>query len=92
MAVFDEREACEIVAAYLERLGVTGLRQRGDPTRVNRTAVLRYLLAEALAEALANPPLAGEAVARRGPVRWGRRAPGAGERPVIRRGRTRRQR
>jgi hypothetical protein len=51
----EEVEAILIIAAYLERLGVTGLRQPVQPERVNRRAVIRYLIAEKLREAQANP-------------------------------------
>lgn len=49
-------EDFEIIAAYLERLGVEGLRQQYRPNQINKRAVIRYLIAEKLQEALANPP------------------------------------
>ena len=52
----DLSEAIEIIAAYLERLGVSGLRQPYDPQAINKSAVIRYLIAEKLDEAIANPP------------------------------------
>ena len=80
----DETEIYTIVAAYLERLGVDGLRQPHDPARVNKAAVVRYLLAEKLQEALDNPPSAG-AVRRTGPERRKPKAPALNDTPVIRR-------
>ena len=52
----DLSEAIEIIAAYLERLGVEGLRQPYDPQAINKSAVIRYLIAEKLGEAIAHPP------------------------------------
>lgn len=52
----EEAEAIQTIAEYLERLGVTGLRQPFHPDRINRSAVVRYLIAEKLDEALANAP------------------------------------
>lgn len=49
-------EDLEIIAEYLERLGVEGLRQPYRPDRINKRAVIRYLIAEKLQEALVNPP------------------------------------
>jgi hypothetical protein len=54
--VEDQSEAIEVIAAYLERLGVTGLRQPYNPESINKSAVIRYLIAEKLDEAIANPP------------------------------------
>jgi hypothetical protein len=54
--VIDQDEALEVIAEYLERLGVEGLRQPNDPTLVNKSAVIRYLISEKLNEAMDNPP------------------------------------
>lgn len=57
----NQDEALEVIAEYLERLGVDNLRQPNDPEVFNKSAVIRYLIAEKLAEALDNPPTpAGE--------------------------------
>lgn len=53
--VDNQHEALEMIAAYLERLGVEGLRQLYMPAQINRSAVIRYLINEKLQEALANP-------------------------------------
>ena len=55
----DQDEAIEVIAVYLERLGVSGLRKAHDPNTINKSAVLRFLIAEKLDEALANPPTSG---------------------------------
>ena len=52
----DRDEAIGIIAAYLERLGIEGLRQPYNPETINKSAVIRYLIAEKLDEAIANPP------------------------------------
>ena len=54
--VDKQDEAIEVIAEYLERLGVEGLRQRYHPDQINRSAVIRYLINEKLQEVLANPP------------------------------------
>ena len=54
--VDNQDEALEVIAEYLERLGVEGLRQPHHPEQVNRSAVIRYLINEKLEEVLANPP------------------------------------
>lgn len=69
MTDIGDYEAFEIIAAYLERQGVTDLRQRHQPDQVNRSAVLRYLIAEKLQEALDNPPPASQHLKRSGPPR-----------------------
>jgi hypothetical protein len=46
----------EIIIEYLERLGVEGLRQVHRPNQINKRAVIRYLIAEKLQDALDNPP------------------------------------
>ena len=84
MTDLDETEIYTLVAAYLERLGVEGLRQPHDPARVNKAAVVRYLLAEKLQEALDNPPPTG-AVQRTGPERKKPKAPALNDTPAIRR-------
>ena len=56
----DQDEAIEVIAEYLERLGVTGLRQPHDTETINKSAVIRYLIAEKLDEAIANPPTTGQ--------------------------------
>ena len=53
----NQDEAIEVIADYLERMGVTGLRQPHDPETFNKSAVIRYLIAEKLEEVLDNPPL-----------------------------------
>lgn len=53
----NQDEAIEVIAAYLERLGVTGLRQPLNPDQINKSAVIRYLIAEKLQEVMDNPPL-----------------------------------
>ena len=58
-AIDNQDEAIEVIADYLERLGVAGLRQPHDPERINTSAVIRYLIAEKLAEAIAQPPATG---------------------------------
>ena len=60
-AINDLNEAIEIIAAYLERLGIEGLRLPHVPDQINKSAVIRYLIAEKLDEAIANPPLTGQA-------------------------------
>lgn len=64
----EEAEAIQIIAAYLERLSVTGLRLQFQPERVNRSAVIRYLIAEKLREAQANPPTSTGAKPRIGRI------------------------
>jgi hypothetical protein len=54
-----ETEAIQTIAEYLERLGVTGLRQPFHSERVSKRAVIRYLIAEKLDAALANAPAPG---------------------------------
>ena len=54
--VDNQDEALEVIAEYLERLGVEGLRQPYHPDQINRSAVIRYLINEKLQEMLANPP------------------------------------
>jgi hypothetical protein len=49
-------EDLKIIAEYLERLGVEGLRHPHHLNQVNKRAVIRYLITEKLQEALANPP------------------------------------
>ena len=49
-------EALEVIAEYLERLGVEELRQPYHPEQINKSAVIRYLINEKLQEVLANPP------------------------------------
>ena len=56
----NQDEAIEVIAEYLERLGIPGLRQPHDPNTINKSAVLRYLIAEKLDEAITNPPTSGE--------------------------------
>jgi hypothetical protein len=84
MTTIDETEAYEVVAAYLERLGVEGLRQPHDPERVNKAAVIRCLLAEKLQEALDNPPPSGD-VRRTGPEHRKSKPATITETPAIRR-------
>lgn len=84
MTGMDENEAYEVVAAYLERLGVEGLRQPHAPDRVNKAAVVRFLLAEKLQEALANPPVTGE-IKRTGPERKKAKPAAITDTPAIRR-------
>ena len=55
----NQDEAIEVIAEYLERRGVDGLRQQHDPENINKSAVIRYLIAEKLEEAIANPPSPG---------------------------------
>lgn len=54
--VEDQDEAIEVIADYLERLGVPGLRQPYEPETINKSAVIRYLITEKLQEAIDNPP------------------------------------
>jgi hypothetical protein len=54
--VANQDEALEVIATYLERLGVEGMRQPYAPDQINRSAVIRYLINEKLVEVLANPP------------------------------------
>ena len=58
--VDNQDEALEVIATYLERLGVEGLRQPYAPDQINRSAVIRYLINEKLQEVLATPPVSGE--------------------------------
>ena len=53
--VDNQDEALEVIAEYLERLGVEGLRQPYHSDQTNKSAVLRYLINEKLEEVLANP-------------------------------------
>ena len=53
--VDNQDEALEVIAEYLERLGVEGLRKPYHPEQINRSAVIRYLINEKLEEVLANP-------------------------------------
>jgi hypothetical protein len=57
-AIDNPDEALEVIAVYLERIGVEGLRQPHDPEQVNKSAVIRYLINEKLEEILAQPPAA----------------------------------
>ena len=84
MTARSETDVYQIAAAYLERLGVPGLRQPHDPDRVNKAAVVRCLLAEKLQEALNNPPPVG-AVQRAGPARQQPHLPALHDLPAIRR-------
>ena len=70
----DQDEAIEVIAAYLERLGIDGLRQLHDTATVNKSAVIRYLIAEKLDEALANPPAAAGDMKRAGQGKKKRKA------------------
>ena len=54
--VDNQDEAIEVIAEYLERLGVEGLRQSYHPGQINKSAVIRYLINKKLEEVLANPP------------------------------------
>ena len=72
--IMDQDEAIEVIAEYLERLGVTGLRQPHDPHTINKSAVLRYLIAEKLDEALSNPPAATSEMKRAGQGKKKRKA------------------
>ncbi len=67
-AIEDEAEVLATVVEYLERQGVTGLRQPYDPEQLNKSAVLRYLLLQAYEEALANPPTPAGQIKRSGNV------------------------
>ena len=62
----NQDEALEVIAEYLERLGVEGLRQINDPNVFNKSAVMRYLIAEKLDEAMDNPPAASGGMKRVG--------------------------
>ena len=64
--IMDQDEAIEVIADYLERLGVPGLRQPHDPHTINKSAVLRYLIAEKLEEAISNPAAATGEMKRAG--------------------------
>ena len=64
----DQGEAIEVIAEYLERLGVEGLRHPYDPDSINKSAVIRYLIAEKLTEAMAHPPIPAGLVRRVGQV------------------------
>lgn len=64
--VDNQDEALEVIAEYLERLGVNGLRQPNDPDAFNKSAIIRYLIAEKLQEAVDNPPAATGAMKRVG--------------------------
>ena len=55
----NQDEAIEVIAEYLERIGVEGLRLPHDPNAINKSAVIRYLIAEKLDEAVANPAMTG---------------------------------
>ena len=54
--VDNQDEALEVIAEYLERLGVEGLGQPYHPEQINKSAVIRYPINEKLQEVLANPP------------------------------------
>ncbi len=54
--VENQDEALEVIVAYLERLGIQGLRQPYETDQINKSAVIRYLINEKLQEILANPP------------------------------------
>jgi hypothetical protein len=84
--VHNPDEALEVIAAYLERIGVEGLRQPYDPEQINRSAVIRYLINEKLAEVLSQPPAAEGTRRRVGPAK--RKAPpiSADQSPKLRRG------
>ena len=62
----NQDEALEVIAEYLERLGVDGLRQITNPNTFNKSAVMRYLIAEKLDEAMDNPPTTTGAMKRVG--------------------------
>jgi hypothetical protein len=78
-------EDLEIIAAYLERLGVEGLRQPYRPDQINKRAVIRYLIAEKLQEALANPPEPEGQRRRAGQVTKQRKAPSTSDHPTRKR-------
>ncbi|MBZ0291641.1 MAG: hypothetical protein K8L99_03650 [Anaerolineae bacterium] len=60
-------EMYEVIAEYLERLGVKGLRQAHDPKRINKSAITRYLVTEKYEEALAHAPAPKGTIKRTGP-------------------------
>jgi len=70
-------EALEVIAAYLERIGVEGLRQPHDPEQINRSAVVRYLINEKLEAILSQPPAPTGAKQRVGQGRSPKRKPPA---------------
>ena len=86
--VDNQDEALEVIAEYLERLGVEGLRQPYHPEQFNKSAVIRYLINEKLQEVLANPPESAEERHRVGQATGKRKAPTISTRPQkLRRGR-----
>lgn len=70
-------EALEVIAAYLERIGVEGLRQPYDPEQINKSAVVRYLINEKLEAILSQPPAPAGTKQRVGPGRSPKRKPPA---------------
>lgn len=70
-------EALEVIAAYLERIGVEGLRQPYDPEQINKSAVVRYLINEKLEAILSQPPAPTGTKQRVGPGRSPKRKPPA---------------
>jgi hypothetical protein len=67
MSTEADYETYEIIAEYLERCGVEGLRQPHAPEKINKSAVIRHLIAEKLEEAMAHPPLPEGQMRRVGP-------------------------
>lgn len=62
--VEDSAAMAEAVVVYLERLGVTGLRQPHDPARINQSALQRYLLLAMYEQAQRQPATASGHVSR----------------------------
>jgi hypothetical protein len=85
-AIDNPDEALEVIAEYLERLGVEGLRQPHDPDQVNRSAVIRYLINEKLAEVLAQPPIPDGTRRRAGQAKRKTPPMSADQSPKLRRG------
>ena len=71
----NQTEALEVIAEYLERLGVPGLRQPHHSDKINKSAVLRYLIAEKLDEAIAHPPATTGEMKRAGQGKRKKRKP-----------------
>jgi hypothetical protein len=65
MTVTDE-ETMTLIGEYLERCGVVDLRHPHNANAFNKTAILRYLVAEKLQEALDNPPTPAGHISRHG--------------------------
>ena len=59
-------ETFALIGEYLERCGVQDLRHPYNADAFNKTAIVRYLVAEKVQEALDNPPAPAGHISRHG--------------------------